>query len=110
MHHDVLSSAYFAFTAACAMILSKSIVISTTEAPQWVTTASGPLSIAGVMGVAVIWFARRMEKAESREVERQKSREDLLAKMTSANVRIADALERNSVILDKVEQHLKNEI
>jgi ABC-type bacteriocin/lantibiotic exporter with double-glycine peptidase domain len=106
MHHEALSSAFVAITASLALIFGKSLTLASTSTPEWVQAVVGPFGTVVVMGLAVLWFAKRMERAEAREVDRQKEREALLAEMVKANVQIASAMERNSQILDRVESHL----
>jgi ABC-type nickel/cobalt efflux system permease component RcnA len=108
MHQETLATAFLAVTAAVSVIFGKMLTLAITEAPAWMEHIVGPFGAVIVMTVAVVWFARRMDRAENREVERQKAREDLLERMTIANTRIADSLERNSEILDKVEQHFRD--
>lgn len=105
--HDAFITITLTLSAFTAILMSKVISYATIDAPVWVTTASGPLSVAGVMAIAVVWLTRRMEKAESREVVRQASNDILMEKMIAANVRVADALTRNSDILVKVDRRLE---
>lgn len=106
MHQEALSSAFVAITASLALIFGKSLSLASASTPEWVSAVIGPFGAVVLMGIAVMWFARRMDKAEVREITRQEGREHLLEKMVEANVKIAAALERNSEILDRVEHHL----
>lgn len=104
MHQESIASGFLGIAAAFSLIIGKSLAVSASVTPPWIEQIIGPFGAVIALTIAIVWFARRMDKSEEREVQRQKQREDLLKELVTNNVRLAVALERNSEILDKVEK------
>jgi len=104
--HDPATAVILSITSASAYIAADVIAQLPPDAPSWMQYAFGPFGAMVVLIVVLIGVIKRWDKAQELEVKRQDSREKLLTEMTAANVRIADALERNTEVLSRVEDQL----
>lgn len=97
-------------TAGAASLIVGKVALATTaatpEVPEWLGYLLGPLGAVVVMGGAVLWLTRRLERKEKSDEARQEKREELLAEQVRASTLIAAALDRNNRILDRIEEKL----
>lgn len=92
--------------AAAVVSVDNSQDAEVTALPEWANYMLGPLGAVVVMGGAVLWLTKRLEKQEKADEARQAKREELLAEQVKASTLIAAALDRNNRILDRIEERM----
>jgi len=109
MQH-VIHSVEFAVLAVSSYVFGKLTILATASAggdqPAWLQWIMGPLGALVVMVFAIGWLTKRLDASEKREIERQQQREAMLQSMAVTNAKIADALDLNNEVLEKVNAHL----
>lgn len=103
----MIHSIEFALISITSFVTGKLILLasSSSDPLNWLEWIMGPLGALVVMVVAISWLARRLDATELREIERQKQREAILTQMAEINTKVVLALESNTRMLEKVDNH-----
>lgn len=106
----MIHSLEFAVISLASFVTGKLIIFSTAigdNTPAWMQWIMGPLGALVVMVIAIGWLTRRLDATEEREIKRQEQREALLKEMAEINTKVAIALESNTRMLEKVDNHFQ---